>query len=48
MTDFATLLLLGTVGVVAIGFLANVLAFVPADRYPLLRLIDGKVVRLPG
>jgi len=48
MTDFATLLLLGTVGVVAVGFLANALAFVPADRFPLLRLVDGKAVRLPG
>lgn len=44
MSEYALLYLIGTLCVVLLGYLTNVFAFVPADRFPILRLLDGKTV----
>jgi len=42
MGDFATLLVFGTAGVIAMGLLLNAFAFIPTEHFPLLRFLDGK------
>jgi hypothetical protein len=44
MSEYTELYLIATLAVVLVGYLANVGAFLPTDRFPILRLIDGKPV----
>ncbi|WP_181336359.1 hypothetical protein [Hyphomicrobium methylovorum] len=44
MSEFTLLILVGASCVMLFGYLANVFAFLSADRFPILRLLDGKPV----
>lgn len=40
MTDLSILLVVALASLVVVGYLANMLAFIPADRFPPLRFVD--------
>ena len=44
MSEFTLLILVGALCVMLFGYLANVFAFLSPDRFPALRLLDGKSV----